>query len=190
MSVRRPSAASATAVIALFLSLAGSAVGAAELITSSSQVKDGVLVAADVRSGSLSAAKLTPAARVALAARRGAAGPPGPAGPVGARGPAGVRGATGPPGVRGVVGTYFYVNTSLPTDVGALQNVWAEAHCDPGDRVISGGAQMTQSADFGAIAISQATDTDTWGTRVRNVGAEPWRVVSFRVHVVCADVRP
>ena len=170
--VRRPSAA------------------AAALITSSTQVKDGVLLGSHIPNGSVPQAKLSATALVALAGKEGPPGPVGPRGEEGPPGPAGPQGPPGPAGDRGVFGASFYTRTSPSTTVGYFSTNWAQVDCAPGDRAVSGGAQLTQNAALGNIITTLATDNDTWGARVKNVSLLPGPVVTFHVVVVCADVTP
>ena len=87
----------------------------------------------------------------------GTAGPPGPQGPPGlngTQGPSGPQGIQGPPGSTGATGatgatgpagsslindTNTYVNRTSVISTATNQSVSADAFCDPGDRVVSGG---------------------------------------------------
>ena len=86
--------------------------------------------------------------------RTGTQGPPGPAGlngtqgppgPQGIQGPQGSTGATGATGATGPAGsslindTNTYVNRTSVISTATNQSVSADAFCDPGDRVVSGG---------------------------------------------------
>jgi hypothetical protein len=86
--IRRPSPATAVALVALFFALAGTGTAARLLITSSSQIRNGAIQAVD----------LSRNAQRTLRGRRGARGPQGPAGPQGATGP---QGPAGPPAAAG-----------------------------------------------------------------------------------------
>ena len=92
--LRQISPATVIALLALFVSLTGTAT-AITLITGRN-VKDGSLTGKDVRDGSLTKADLE---RGATAGTRGPAGPAGPAGE------AGEPGLRGPQGIAGVAGT-------------------------------------------------------------------------------------
>lgn len=187
---RRPSPALVIALLALFFALAGTALAAARLvITSSSQVRNGVLVGADVRNASLSAAKLTPAARAALAA----AGRQGPAGPAGAPGPVGPAGPAGQQGLRGARPRVdVYREPSGWVSVGPQQSQWTSASCRAGGRAVGGGFEVEGSASQANSAVLQESfrlSQGVWGARVGNnavpiVGA----TFRFRVWVVCADL--
>ena len=100
------------------------------LITSSNQIKDGVVSLSD----------LSPAARQALQGQKrstAAAGPQGPAGATGARGPQGPAGATGANGARGPQGqagvtgyevhTWRYSKDDANSDMGPGTAAWAAA---------------------------------------------------------------
>jgi hypothetical protein len=96
--------------------------------------------------------------------RTGTQGPPGPAGPPGlngTQGPAGSQGIQGPPGSIGATGatgatgpagsslindTNTYVNGTSVIATAANQTVLADAFCDPGDRVLSGGHSISDGA--------------------------------------------
>src|SRR6476620_2502972 len=84
------------AVLAAVLAVTSGAFAAANhyLITSSSQIKDGAVSAAD----------LSPAARHALEGEKGNTGAAGRQGPAGAQGPKGDTGAAGAQGPRGPQG--------------------------------------------------------------------------------------
>lgn len=184
--VNAPSPALAIALLALFLSLGGSAFAAARLvITSSSQVKNGALVGADFRNASIQAVKFTPAARKALAGRAGPQGPQGAAGPAGARGPAGPAGAAGLPGQPGIAG--FYSRSSERT-VASVDPATARVSCDSGDAAIGGGA-VGQDQGTTLIHESWQVDSRTWETRM---SSGPIRGVQVRitVYVWCADLTP
>lgn len=89
------------ACVALVFSLAGNAVAARVLITSSSQIKNGAVTGADVKNRSLGVTDLSVKARAAL---KGAAGPAGSAGAPGATGAVGPAGPAGPQGEKGADG--------------------------------------------------------------------------------------
>jgi hypothetical protein len=94
----------------------------------------------------------------------GTQGPPGPAGPPGLNGTQGPQGIQGPPGSTGATGatggtgpagsslindTNTYVNGTSVIATAANQTVLADAFCDAGDRVLSGG----YSIDDGEIPV-------------------------------------
>jgi hypothetical protein len=150
----------ALGAIALALSLAGGAwAGKKYLITSSSQVKPGVLTGVNIKNRSLTLGDLTKAAHDRLQGARGPVGPagasgaPGATGTAGAQGPKGDTGSQGPagtPGASGFAGAFYSVQSYTETvGVGAI----ATAACDPNDAAnsqkyvaISGGVQDTDSA--------------------------------------------
>ena len=91
------------AILALVMSMGGTATAAKFLITSSKQIKDGAVTGRDVKDRSLGANELSPAALAALSGDKG--GPrAGSAGPAGATGPRGATGAQGPAGAKGETG--------------------------------------------------------------------------------------
>lgn len=122
------------ALIALIVSLTGTAAAARFVITSSSQVKP----------GSLEVKNLSTKARAAL---RGQQGPAGPAGAPGTAGPAGSQGAAGPSGqfsaanvtlAAGALATMCPSGT--PSSGGVTCEVGAsDAKCPSGGIALSGG---------------------------------------------------
>lgn len=143
----------ALGAIGLALTLAGGAwAGKKYVITSSKQVKPGVLTGADIKNHSLGLGDLSTSAALRLKGSRGPKGNPGPKGNTGAQGPKGDTGATGPSGpmgASGFAGAFYSVQTYNETvGVGAI----ATAACDPNDDAnsqkyvaISGGVQDTDS---------------------------------------------
>src|SRR4051794_37402927 len=110
----RPSPAMTVALLALFVSLCGSAVAAKGLITGA-QIKDHSIATVDL-------------SRVAVARLHGAAGAPGAAGVAGPSGPAGAAGGVGPTGPRGPVGPRGGFDVTKVTEVeGPARSVGAKA---------------------------------------------------------------
>jgi hypothetical protein len=93
------------AVIALVVALSGTAVAARTLVTSSGQIRNGIVTSADLKNNTVAPRDLSRAARRALTGAAGATGPAGPQGVPGPQGPAGADGATGPKGDTGTVDT-------------------------------------------------------------------------------------
>jgi hypothetical protein len=92
---RRPSPAMIVALVALSVAMSGTAVAASKvLVTSSAQIKNGVVGTAD----------LSKKARKALAGKTGRTGAPGAAGAAGPAGPAGPAGHAGANGASGAAG--------------------------------------------------------------------------------------
>lgn len=157
----------ALGALALALALAGGAwAGSKYVITSSKQVKPGVLTGGNVKNHSLSLNDLSSGAKASLHGARGPAGQAGAPGASGAQGvglqgrqgdvgPQGPKGDIGPqcpkgdPGTSGFAGAFYSVQTYTETiGVGAI----ATAACDPNDATnsqkyvaISGGVQDTDS---------------------------------------------
>ena len=124
------------------------------LITSSSQIKDGVVSLSD----------LSPAARAALQGQTGVNGVSGPEGPIGATGATGATGHTGatgaqgPQGTAGVSGyevhTWRYSKDDANSDmgpgyVGVGGGAIATVACSPGKVALSGGYWFTSEHDSG-----------------------------------------
>lgn len=116
----------ALGAVALGLALAGGAwAGKHYIITSSSQVKNGVLTGKDVKNHSLGIADLSGSA-VSKFSRRGPAGPKGDTGPQGPQGPKGDTGPQGPPGtpaplLQRLTGDFSGTNASVATSLDGVQ---------------------------------------------------------------------
>lgn len=123
MRFRRPSPAMIVAIVALIASLGGNAIAATVIISSSSQIKNGVVSSADIRNNTISSTDvrngtitpndLSKSLRTQLAAAganvgatgvSGQSGTPGATGSTGATGPAGPQGAPGAIGPQGPAG--------------------------------------------------------------------------------------
>ena len=109
--MKKPSAATVIATLALFVALGGTSYAAVALAPNSvgsaqikpggvqgSDIADGAVDGDAIKSGSISVADLSKGAMNGLDGKDGA---PGPAGPAGARGATGATGATGPAGADG-----------------------------------------------------------------------------------------
>jgi hypothetical protein len=122
--VRRLSYANVVATLALFITLGGGAYAAGSLITSSKQIKDGVITGRDVKNASLTGSDIKNKSLTTSDFNGSVQGPAGPRGPKGDKGDPGARGPEGPPGVTGV-----YVNESK-VDVQPGTTGSVEVHCD------------------------------------------------------------
>ena len=155
------------------------------VITSSSQIKNGVVSVSDLSHG----------ARKALQGRKGSNGVAGPQGRVGAQGPKGDTGATGaqgPKGDQGAAGarglqgsagvsgyevrTWRYSKDDANSDsgpgyVGVGSGAIATVACSPGKVALSGGYRFT--SDHGAGFNSQAV-TDGSGVIASFPGRMDW----------------
>jgi hypothetical protein len=153
------------AVLAAVLAVTSGAFAAANhyLITSSSQIKNGAVSAAD----------LSPGARNALHGQKGDTGSTGPQGLAGAQGPKGDTGATGAQGSKGDTGatgaqgpkgsaatsgyevrTWRYSKDDANSDagphyVGVGSGAIATVACSPGKVALSGGYRFTSAGDNG-----------------------------------------
>jgi hypothetical protein len=108
-----PSPALVIASLALVVALGGTATAARVMITSSKQIKDGIITSGKLKDGAaVGLVDLTPAARAALT-KGGPAGAPGADGPSGAMGLTGATGDPGPPGSTGPQGPAGANATSL-----------------------------------------------------------------------------
>jgi len=125
------------------------------VVTSSSQIKNGVVKLHD----------LSPGARKALRGQNGAKGEAGPAGPQGPKGDTGATGAQGPKGVSGYeVRTWRYSKDDANSDmgpgyVGVGSGAIATAACSPGKVALGGGYWFTSERDngFNSPAISDGS---------------------------------
>jgi Collagen triple helix repeat (20 copies) len=133
------------AVLAAVLAVTSGAFAAANhyLITSSSQIKNGAVSAAD----------LSPGARNALHGQKGDTGSTGPQGLAGAQGPKGDTGATGAQGSKGDTGATGAQgpkgSAAGPHYVGVGSGAIATVACSPGKVALSGGYRFTSAGDNG-----------------------------------------
>jgi hypothetical protein len=171
--LRRPSPGLVVAVAALILALSAPAI-AARLITGK-QIKD----------GSIGLKDLSASARAKLRGVRGPAGPPGPAGAAGATG---ARGPAGAPGATNVVMRTASLDLTGPNVVSTA------ATCNAGERVVGGGARVSESGGTSGVVGSgpaagglpaQAGQTpDGWFATGRNSQASE---ATLTVYVLCAS---
>jgi hypothetical protein len=148
-------------VIALVLVVSSGAIAAQKfLITSSAQVKPGVLTGGNIKNGSLSAIEFSAAAKAALRGAQGPAGVQGlvgPAGPAGVAGPRGTSGSTGsqgpagsqgPQGPQGAVGAGLKImgTVATPADLPTTPApTLGDAFLVAGDLWVWTGAQFTNA---------------------------------------------
>lgn len=115
--MKKPSAATVIATIALFaalggtgyaaVSLAPNSVGTAQLkegAVQSSDIKDGAIGSGDIANGAIAISDLSKGAMKGLDGKDGKQGPAGPAGPAGSAGAVGPAGETGPAGKDATAG--------------------------------------------------------------------------------------
>ena len=178
----RPVIAVLVAVIALLLTVGGTAV-AASLITGK-DVKNGSLTGKDVKDKSLTRKDF----------KGSVSGPAGAAGPAGAQGPAGPAGAAGAAGAAGPAGLVAlqYIEgptVTLPTG----SQVGASVQCPAGTSVVSGGGRPFTIGP--AVILDSSYPID--GADADSVRDDGWAVnfnnqsgtnSNFRVNAVCAAV--
>lgn len=172
----------ALGAIALALALAGGAwAGKRYLITSSSQVKNGSLTGADIKTHSLTLRDLSPGltgAFVPPGQGTGPAGPRGPKGDTGATGPQGPKGDTGPQGPAGPQGP---PGTPAPL----LQRLSGDFS----------GTNASVATTLDGVQFGPYSDGGAWGGSVRYDGADGLTLtqitqLSYKVMYSAADTAP
>jgi hypothetical protein len=188
----RPVVAVLVAVIALLLTLGGTAV-AAKLITGN-DVKDGSLTGKDVKNGSLNGKDVKDKSLTRKDFKGSVQGPAGPAGAQGQTGSAGAQGQAGSAGATGPAGLVALQYIEGPTvTLLAGTGVGANVLCPAGTSVVSGGARpMTIGPDVildTSIPMDgadpDAVRDDGWAVSYNNPTASN---SNFRVTAVCAEV--
>jgi hypothetical protein len=109
---RRPSPATVTSAIALFVSLGG--VGYAAATIGSAQIKDNAVASRDIKNRTINTKDINRKTIRSLRGRRGAAG---------ARGATGAMGATGATGAPGTALAFARVNSDGTVDTSRSQNI-------------------------------------------------------------------
>jgi hypothetical protein len=132
-------------LIAVVFAMSGSAYAASKI--TSAQIKDGTIVAKDIKDDAITPAKLSNSAMTALAGDTGPTGPSGPTGPAGPQGPAG-------PSALGAITLVNSSQVAFGPDVVKS----ATAFCPAGQRVVSGGGVSISDEQ---LAASQATSDRT-----------------------------
>jgi hypothetical protein len=160
--MRHVSPATALAIIALLVALAGTATAGSLALITSAQIQNGTIQLVDISSK----------------AKRGLKGNRGPRGDTGQDGPAGAPGAAGPRGPAGVVPRLTTVlakqENVQPGGIGQI-----EAVCPSGQRVISGGFI------FGGITIvNMAVSGDRWQVAGQNDLSTPQNLTAI---AYCAE---
>jgi len=158
---RRPSPATAIALIALFVALGGTAMAARSyLITSTSQIKPSVLRKLKGRPGSR-----------------------GPTGPVGATGVAGTAAVTD--ALTAVLGPTDHVPAHSENGVGGQAGTEGSvATCPTGERAISGGASIVAGVIGGEISAA-SEDRSSWIVIVAN--ASEFKTGTVQAVAYCAS---
>jgi hypothetical protein len=205
--MRRPSPALALSLVALFVSLGGTAMAARVLITSSKQLKNGVVTNAKVRKGTLRADRLSAAARAALRGAAGHDGAQGVPGPPGKDGQSGVSFArrtyrtSGPTSVPGN-GTYATVATMHALDAGSWV-VMATSTVSAGGNIttcrLAVGADSTTSEGFVSAAAYEQQHALLLTTTLSSAsdavlqcknGAQPWGATATQIVAIKLDTIP
>jgi hypothetical protein len=167
--LRRPSPALAIAFVALVFSIAGTATAAKFLITSSRQIKNGVIQTAD----------LSKKARNAL---KGARGPAGATGAPGAQGPQGPKGDIGPSNVFEAVRPDFVTIAAGGADTGVatLSNLPA------GDYLVIARLGLNTGGTTIARVVCTATLGSSSSQGIVQIGSDPSGVGQAPVTIVFA----
>ena len=169
--VRRPSPAMVIAIIALVFALAGTATAAKFLITSSRQIKNGVIQTVDL-------------SRSARRALKGAKGPAGPIGATGAAGAAGAKGDTGGIGPSNVFeavrSDFVAIGSGADTGVATLSNLPA------GDYLVIARLGMNTAGTTIARVVCTATLGSSSSQGIVQIGSDPNGVGQAPVAIVFA----
>ena len=147
------------------------------------KVKDGTLVTADFKAGTLPAGGQGPKGETGTPGAKGDPGAPGPKGDPGAAGAAGPKGDTGAAGSPGVSGWEKVLKA--PTAIVPGQINGSTAQCPAGKKALGGGFY----ASGGTIAVTYsgpigAANTD-WHVEGKNVDNQNAELQAF---VICASV--
>jgi collagen triple helix repeat protein len=149
------------------------------------KVKDGSLMPADFKAGSL------PAGPKGDAGPQGAQGPAGPKGATGAIGPKGAtgligaKGATGAAGPSGPPGVTGYQIATTSINAAGGKYTFVHTACPSGKKALGGGV-WTQVKDQLVVDSSPSIDSAGWDARVYNSnGGIDW---PMKVYVICAYV--
>ena len=199
---RPPRPSTVIACIALAVALGGTGYAATLLPAGSvgtTQLRDGAVVSAKVKNGSLRAADF--ASGQLPQGAQGPQGPPGPAGAQGTQGPKGDTGAPGPQGAKGDTGAQgpqgppgFSNLTYVAADFGpfpAHSQYFGEAVCGANLHVLGGG--VNSEGAYGEQAVNGSypskgdgsgdEGTTAWGAWVDNLSSGQR---SFTVYAICA----
>ena len=203
MRKRTPKYANVTATLALFVALGGTSYAAATI--SGSDVRNGSLTGSDIKNeslksrdvdnGSLTNRDLKNGSLLAADFKAGQL-PAGPQGLPGPQGPQGIQGPQGPAGATNVVARRTN-NTLSPAPAGDVTIEATVASCLPGERVVGGGAGITNiTSGFALVIMSEPVEDDGSPPEDGEV-ATRWRAVGvnsdqsnpqvMNVHVLCAS---
>jgi hypothetical protein len=133
---------------------------------------------------------------------QGPQGPPGPPGPTGATGPQGIQGLQGPQGLTGATGpsgfsqindtNSYHVNGTTGFATAASTLVSADAFCEPGDRVLSGGYSIFDGGvtvfPGSIIKFDSFADTALTGWHVTMLAAN--NISNITPFAICFDNSP
>jgi len=162
--MRRPSPATGIALVALFVSLAGTATAARVLITSR-DIKDNTIQVVDISKGTQALLKGNegPRGPQGLQGPQGAQGSQGAQGAQGAPGPAGPAGATGPPGPSNVLWAFVSAAGVLLNGQGVtrVERVNAGTYRVTFDRAVSACAKVATPFFAPEIGVGNFSSTQT-----------------------------
>jgi len=182
--ISRLTYANVASTLALFIALGGTATAATYVVSSSGQIKDGVIRNTDVRKGTLGADRLSDDARAAFTR-------PGPVGPEGARGAQGPKGETGDSGTQGPkgdpgagIGSVTVRRATETTGPGGPYTVTAS--CQPGERAVGGSAVGEgDEGPFGQVGIPVPETAGATPTGWKTVYSQGIASVTTTVYVIC-----
>ena len=180
---RRPSAATAIAVVALVFAMCGTALATGYVITSIHQIKPSVVKQLRGKTGP-----------------RGPYGPQGPQGPQGKTGPQGLQGNPGPSGAANVV-IRWGAPVSDPNTGPVVRDAWAS--CLPGEHLVGGGGNATGGSAIwntyivasnpsdgsiqGAPADGSQTTGAQWHIEANNQSGAGGATVTLHAYALCAS---
>jgi hypothetical protein len=156
--MKKPSAATVIATIALFAALGGTgyaavalapnSVGTAQLkegAVQSSDIKDGAIGSGDIGNGAIAISDLSTGAMKGLDGKDGKQGPAGPAGPAGSAGAVGPAGATGPAGKDATAGIKL-------VDANGLEITGVQSSLNPAT-VVNGSGEVIKTEQAGIVRL-------------------------------------
>lgn len=178
--MRKPSASTVIACIALFIAVGGTATAASGLINGN-KIKPGTVTAKQIKNKTITTSKLAPATVKSLQGAQGPAGAPGQVGPTG---PAGAVGATGAAGRDGVVDPYYAEvhDFTLPSGESVIP---LTLEVPPGDYILTAKANVWSQLDSSGNYLDCTIWTDeTNGVDSANADTDSDNTINFAMMAV------